>query len=70
MMKFYIKEMNDYTVTLMTEAGHVLAYFPSVIEALSACEEWYMVNRDAPDHEVRVHCSNTSNGLYDELEVA
>ena len=69
-MKFYIKQMNDHTVTLMTEAGHVLAYFPSVIEALSACDEWYTVNRDAPAYDIKVHCNDMGHGFYDELEVA
>ncbi|MDH5472104.1 MAG: hypothetical protein OEY87_04195 [Gammaproteobacteria bacterium] len=69
-MKFYIKEINDHTVTLMTEAGHVLAYFPTVIEALNACDEWYMVNHNAPDHQIKVHCRNINNQFYDDLEVA
>ena len=69
-MKFYIKQMNDHTVTLMTEAGHVLAYFPSVVEALAACDEWYMVNREAPAHEVRVHCRDMNTDYYDGLQVA
>jgi hypothetical protein len=69
-MKFYIKETSDHTATLMTEAGHVLAYFPSVIDALAACDQWYRVNATAPAHEVRVHCRNTGVNFYDELEVA
>ena len=69
-MRFYIKQMNDHTVTLMTEAGHVLAYFPSVIDALVACDEWYMVNKDAPHHEIRVHARDVDNNHYEDLQVA
>lgn len=55
-MKFYIKEWDDNTVSLMTEMGHVLAYFPSIFDALNACEEWYMYNNNEPKHEVKLHC--------------
>ena len=54
-MKFYVKEWGDQTVTLMTEMGHVLGYFPSIYEALNTCEEWYKHNRKEPAHEVMVH---------------
>lgn len=43
-MKFFIREWNVDTIVLMTEMGHVLAYFSSTIEALQACDEWYKLN--------------------------
>jgi len=43
-MKFCIREWNENTVVLMTEAGHVLSYFASVSEALDACSQWYFSN--------------------------
>ena len=57
-MKFYIKEWNDQTVTLMTEHGNVLGYSPSIFDALTACDEWYMYNNNEPRHEVKVHSHN------------
>ncbi len=57
-MKFYIKEWNDQTVSLMTEQGNVLAYFSSISEALAACNEWYMYNNNEPRHEVKIHSNN------------
>jgi hypothetical protein len=57
-MKFYIREWNDQTVTLMTENGNVLGYFPSISDALTACDEWYMYNNNEPRHEVKVHAHN------------
>lgn len=35
-MKFFIPEWNEYTIVLMTEKGHVLAYFSSTEEAFKA----------------------------------
>lgn len=43
-MRFFIREWNESTIVLMTEMGHVLAYFSSTLEALKACEEWYKFN--------------------------
>ena len=60
-MKFYIKEWDDETVTLMTEMGHVLAYFPSVYEALTACEEWYLVNDKEQKHDIKIQSRYLSN---------
>jgi len=63
-MKFYVKEWNDKTVSLMTENGNVLGYFPSIFDALTACEEWYMYNNNEPRHEIKVH-SHTSAQPFD-----
>ena len=54
-MKFYVKEWGDQTVSLMTEMGHVLGYFPSVFDALQTCDEWYKHNNKEPSHQVLVH---------------
>ena len=51
-MKFHIKKLNDNTITLMTESGYVLAYFSSVLEALSVCDEWYFANDREHKYEV------------------
>ena len=69
-MKFYINELNDYTVTLMTEAGHVLAYFPSILDALTACEEWYLANQQESFPEIKINTPLFEDGFYDGLEVA
>lgn len=69
-MKFYIHEMNDQTVTLMTQEGHVLAYFPSILDALTACEEWFMANRTESYPEIKVNVPLFEDGFYDGLEVA
>ena len=54
-MKFYINEMNDHTVTLMSEAGYVLAYFPSFLEALAACENWYFTKAVSSVPEIKIN---------------
>lgn len=43
-MKFFIREWSKKTIVLMTEAGHVLAYFSSINDALDACDQWYCKN--------------------------
>jgi hypothetical protein len=48
-MQFYIKKWSDRTVALMTATGQVLAYFPSILEAITACKEWYMFNDIEPN---------------------
>jgi len=53
-MKFYVKEWDDQTVTIMTEMGHVLGYFASVYDAMQTCEQWYRYNKKEPQHEVMV----------------
>jgi hypothetical protein len=60
-MKFYIKEWDDQTVSLMTEMGHVLGYFPSVYDALQTCDEWYRYNTKELQHEVMVHSRDGNN---------
>jgi hypothetical protein len=40
-MKFYIKEWQDGTATLMTGSGQVLWTFSSVKDAEFVCKEWY-----------------------------
>lgn len=54
-MKFYVKEWDDQTVTIMTEMGQVLGYFPSVYDAMQTCEQWYRYNNKEPQHEVGVY---------------
>ncbi len=53
-MKFHIREWSENTIVLMTESGHVLAYYLSVSEALSVCEEWYNCNQSEQKLEVMV----------------
>lgn len=53
-MKFFVREWSEDTIVLMTEMGHVLAYFSSTIEALKACDEWYKFNGDEQKQEVIV----------------
>jgi len=53
-MKFFIREWNEDTIVLMTEMGHVLAYFSSTAEALKACDEWYKFNDAEKKQEVTV----------------
>lgn len=53
-MQFYIKEWSGRTVALMTGTGQVLAYFPTVFEALAAIKGWYQFNGIAPQAEVIV----------------
>ena len=53
-MKFCIREWNEDTIVLMTEMGHVLAYFSSTAEALKACDEWYKFNDAEKKQEVTV----------------
>ncbi|VAW60214.1 hypothetical protein MNBD_GAMMA08-1316 [hydrothermal vent metagenome] len=40
-MKFCIREWSENSVVLMTQSGHVLAYFSSVSDALDVCSQWY-----------------------------
>ena len=54
-MKFCIREWNEVTSVLMTEMGHVLAYFSSTEEALEACDEWYKFNAAEIRQEVTIH---------------
>ncbi len=51
-MQFYIKELSERTVALMIGTGQVLAYFPSVLEAVTAIKEWYQFNGMAPQDEI------------------
>lgn len=53
-MKFYIREWSEHTIVLMTENGHVLAYFKSIAEALEACSEWYDRNDKENRYEVKI----------------
>ena len=69
-MKFYIKEWDDQTVTIMTEMGHVLGYFPSVYDALQTCEQWYLHNSKEPKHEVMVHSRSYPSMHADEQAAA
>ena len=43
-MNFQIKKISEHSVALMTEQGHVLAYFNTMVDALSFCEQWYLAN--------------------------
>ena len=60
-MKFFIREWSKNTVVLMTEGGHVLSYFSSVVEALDACSEWYDINQSEEKYEVMVQYRHTHN---------
>ncbi|MBI3187999.1 MAG: hypothetical protein HYZ31_09090 [Gammaproteobacteria bacterium] len=51
-MQFYIKEWSERSVALMLGTGQVLAYFPSVLEALAAIKGWYQFNDLQPQAEV------------------
>lgn len=53
-MKFYIREWSKNTIVLMTEGGHVLAYFHTIAEALDACSEWYSKNQQEQKYEVMI----------------
>jgi hypothetical protein len=53
-MKFFVREWSEGTIVLMTEMGHVLAYFSSTIEALKACDEWYKYNGIEKKQDVTV----------------
>jgi len=59
-MKFYIREWNDSTIVLMTEAGHVLSYFNSIKDALNACSEWYDINISEKKYEVTIQYRKSS----------
>ena len=48
----------------MTEMGHVLAYFPTVFDALSACEEWYLVNDKEQRHDIKVQPRYPTNNEF------
>lgn len=66
-MKFFIREWNESTIVLMTEMGHVLAYFSSTIEALKACDEWYKMNGVEEKPPVTVQYLNSSMSYENEM---
>ena len=43
-MNFQINKISESLFALMSEQGHVLAHFTSLIDALSFCEQWYTAN--------------------------
>lgn len=51
-MQFYVKTLSKTTVALMIGIDQVIAYFPSIYEALAAVEEWYQFNKLQPKTEV------------------
>ena len=51
-MQFHIKKLSERTVALMIGTGQVLAYFPSVVEAMVAANGWYQVNHSQQQAEV------------------
>lgn len=53
-MKFYIREWSEQTIVLMTDSGHVLSYFSSISDALSACADWYSTHKNEQKYEVFV----------------
>lgn len=59
-MKFIIKEWDNNTISLMTEAGNVLGYFPTIYSALSTCEEWYLANQKEPKHEIKIQTNSVT----------
>lgn len=63
-MQFYIKQWGERTVSLMTSSGHVLAYFPSIVEALAACSAWYQFNgQPSRDVVISDESESTIDGL-------
>ena len=57
-MKFYVKAFEQDRVSLMTELGHVLAYYDSVAEALNTCNEWYLHNDREPRQQVKIQSAD------------
>lgn len=45
-MNFYIKEWPDRSASLMTAAGRQLFTFKNVDSALTACGDWYGINKN------------------------
>lgn len=45
-MNFYIKEWPDRSASLMTAAGRQLFTFKSIDSALTACGDWYGINKN------------------------
>jgi len=45
-MNFYIKEWPDSSASLMTAAGRQLFNFKNVDSALTACGDWYGINKN------------------------
>ena len=45
-MNFYIKEWPHKSATLMTLAGHQLFSFKNIDSALTACGDWYGINKN------------------------
>lgn len=65
-MKFYIKQWSERSVALMTGGGQVLAYFPSVLDALAAIKGWYQFNDMQPQAEVII--GNDHEAQHDSLD--
>lgn len=59
-MKFFIREWSEHTIVLMTEGGHVLAYFESIADALEACSEWYNCNENESRYEVNIQTRDSN----------
>jgi hypothetical protein len=68
-MKFFIRQWNEDTIVLMTDMGHVLAYFSSVAEAIKACEEWYKGNIDEQQQSATVQYLKT-DASYENVVIA
>lgn len=57
-MQFFIKEWDDQTASVMTAQGHILGYYPSMFEALAACETLQQTHQDS---EICFHCRDIDN---------
>ncbi len=68
-MKFCIREWSKNTIVLMTEGGHVLAYFHTIAEALDTCSEWYRNNKQEQRYEVMIQYRQGGQG-YASVPVA
>ena len=53
-MKFFVNQHDNNNVSLITDAGYVLGYFPSIDEALDICDEWYTSNSREKKQEVKI----------------
>ena len=53
-MKFFVNQHGDNNVSLITDMGYVLGYFPSIDEALNICDEWYLTNSKEKKQDVKI----------------
>jgi len=68
-MKFFIRQWSEDTIVLMTEMGHVLAYFSSVTEAINVCNDWYKHNAEERQQSITVQYLKPGMG-YENVVIA